>query len=105
EVEFSNAGRTSSPGELEEERRADAGLGVDADLPVHPPDELAADVEAQSGAAGDVRLVRVVPVELLEDRVLLRERDAEPLVADLNANSNGSLLRRHDHLAASRRVL
>src|SRR4051794_24630970 len=51
--------------ELEAESGALAALGFDPDAAVHPLHELAADVEAEAGAADAVRHVGVEPVELV----------------------------------------
>src|SRR5205085_12520332 len=88
-----------------EERRAGAGLRADADRPTHPADELPADVEAQPGPAVDVGLAGVAPVELLEDRLLLRRGDAEALVPDVDADAGLGARGRDRHLAALRGVL
>src|SRR5262249_55894693 len=64
--------------QLDPERRADAERRLDVDLAPHPPQELAADVEAEAGAADAPPEVRVEAVELLEDPLLLVERDSEP---------------------------
>src|SRR5436190_15932583 len=68
--------------QLEHERRPVRELGVDEDLAVHPPRELAADVEAEARAAAALRLLRVDTVELFEDRFLLGRRNADSLVRD-----------------------
>src|SRR3954447_16244413 len=68
--------------QLERELRAPAGLGVDPDPALHALDELAGDVEAETGAADALRHVRVEPVELVEDPVVLLGRDPEALVGD-----------------------
>ena len=59
-----------------------ARLGLDPDPAVHAADDLAADVEAEPGAADAAGQVRVEPVELLEDRAVLGGRDPEALVGD-----------------------
>ena len=65
-------------GQLDDERRALAERGLDPDLPVHPPHQLPADVEAEPGAADAARHPGVEPVELLEDPPVLAGGDAEP---------------------------
>src|SRR5213078_249716 len=69
-------------GQLEREGCALAGLRLDPDAPVHRPDELTADVEAEAGSADAAPLVRIEAVELVEDPLLLAHRDAEALVLD-----------------------
>src|SRR5215210_840527 len=91
--------------ELEEERRAYPGPGADADPAAHPADELAADVEPEPGAARNLSLMRIRAVELLEDRLLLRKRDPDPLVLDLDADGRLRTRRGDLHLAAVGRVL
>ena len=78
--------------QLERERRAAAGLRLDADPAAHPPDELARDVEAEAGAADTAREVRVEPEELLEDPLLLGGRDPETAVAHREADASVDLL-------------
>src|SRR5262245_44797051 len=68
--------------DLHEERGPLAVVRVDPDAPVEPVDELAADVEAEAGAADAARHVRIEAVELLEDAPALRRGNAEPAVAD-----------------------
>src|SRR3954467_3551653 len=63
--------------QLEAEARALALIRLDPDRPVHPPYELAGDVEAEPGAAPAAGQVRVDAVELVEDPALLARRDAE----------------------------
>src|SRR6266550_4182303 len=54
---------------------------------VHLLDALARDVEAEPGAADATGHLRVEAIELLEDALLLRRRDSEPLVAHLDAHA------------------
>src|SRR5207253_8404104 len=68
--------------ELEHERRSLARVGVDPDPAPHRADELAADVEPEATSPDAAPMVRIEAIELLEDPLLLAERDAEPLVAD-----------------------
>ena len=63
-------------GELDDERRAGARLRANVQPPAHPLHELARDVEAEPGAARRARQLRPRSVELLEDPLLLGERDA-----------------------------
>ena len=72
--------------QLDRERRAAPPVGGDPDPAVHAVHELAADVEAEAGAADAAGQVRVEPEELLEDSRLLGRRDAETLVFDAEAD-------------------
>src|SRR5207248_1656845 len=63
--------------QLDGERRAATAVRSHPDPAVHPVHELAADVEAEAGAADTARELRVEAEELLEDARLLRRRDAE----------------------------
>src|SRR2546430_11623897 len=92
-------------GELEHERRAAARLRLDADLAAHPSRQLAADVEAEAGSARRLRQVRIDPVELLEDRLLLARRDADAPVGDGQPDVPGFLAEGDGDRAARRRVL
>jgi len=67
-------------------------------------DELAADVEAEAGAADAARHVRVEAVELLEDPALLGERDAEPLIEHAELQPAAPLLEREDDLDEAQRM-
>src|SRR5215211_8980825 len=91
--------------ELEEERGAFALLGLQPDLPAHPFDELATDVEAKAGSADALDHVRIEPVELLEDPALLVGWDPHSLVGD--AEEHAALGRVDSQLDPSpvRRVL
>src|SRR5207244_3480048 len=66
---------------LHAEGRAFAVVRLDPDAPVVPVDELAADVEAEAGAADAASHVRIEAIELLEDAPALGCRDAEAAVA------------------------
>src|SRR5262249_45564651 len=72
--------------QLEGERRPFALCRRDPHPPLHSLDELAADVEAQPGAAHPAGHVRVDAVEALEDVRLLVRRDPDSLVADAEAD-------------------
>jgi hypothetical protein len=72
--------------QLEGERRAAARLRRDPDPTSHPPDELTADVEPETGSTHARRLVGIEPMELLEDPLLLRGRNAPTLVTDAEAH-------------------
>src|SRR5207247_5805982 len=87
------------------EARALAGLGVDLEPPIHALDELAADVEAQPAAADAAGLLRIEPVELLEDPLLLRARDPEPLVGHFDQALTVGRLEPNLDVAAVWRVL
>src|SRR5215212_9161586 len=63
--------------DLDIEDRALAVVGLDPDPPVHAPDELPRDVQAQAGATDASGHVRIEPVELLEDPAVLDRRDPE----------------------------
>ena len=87
-------GGLRSHGELDGERRARALVGLDPDAAVHAAHQLAADVEAEPGAADAAGEVRVEAEELLEDAAVLGGRDAEPLVADEEADAPSPAARR-----------
>src|SRR5881396_2094408 len=74
--------RLGSRRNLHIEDRAAPLVGLDPDSPMHAADELAGDIEAQSGAPDSAGHVGIDPVKLLEDAGLLGRRDAEPLVGD-----------------------
>src|SRR6266550_5308995 len=78
---------------------------LDPDSPMHAPDELARDVEAQTGASDPPGHVRVEPVELLEDPALLRGWDAEPLIGDGEAHVLAGSLKADVDVPARRRIL
>src|SRR3954462_2615820 len=68
-------------GDLDVERRASAvAVALDPDAAVEAADELAADVEAEAGAADAAGHVRIESVELLEDAPALARRDPEAAV-------------------------
>src|ERR1700675_3021569 len=90
--------------QLDGERRAASPVRGDPDTAVHAVHELAADVEAEAGAADAAGQVRVEPEELLEDSRLLCLRDAETLVFDLEADPAARLLQQDPHPAAVGRV-
>src|SRR5262249_42810579 len=79
------SGRGSDPlgqRQLEGERCALVRIGLDPDPAVHRLNELPADVEPQTASSDAAPMVRIESIELLEDPLLLAERDAQPLVAD-----------------------
>src|SRR5207247_9341981 len=78
---------------LEDERGALARLRVDPDLPVHPIDELAADVQTQTCSPHALGHVRIEAVELLKDPPVRPDRDAAAFVAD--AEAGRAVLRLH----------
>ena len=82
-------GRLFRSGErqLEREGRAARPAPTRPDPAAHAADDLAADVEAEAGAADAAREVRVEAEELLEDPLVLGGRDAEPAVADGEADA------------------
>src|SRR5207342_3025001 len=82
-------------GQLDDERRPLAECRFDPDLSVHAPDELAADVEAEAGAADAASHVRVEPIELLEDPPVLRGWDPEAFVDDREADQSVAVRHRH----------
>ena len=91
--------------ELDEEGRALAELRLDPDLPVHPAHELAADVEAEAGAADAAGHVGIEAVELLEDPPVLGRGDAEPGVGDREADRAVAVRDRERDRPALGRVL
>ncbi len=80
-------------------------LRLDPDPPVDAPHELAADVEAEPRAADAAGHVGVETIELLEDSLLLGDRDAETGVADRKLHVMVTLFERDRHVSAVRRVL
>src|SRR6185437_10782906 len=92
-------------GELERRRRAEARLGLDPDPPAHRADEFPADVEPEPRAADSTSLVRIEAVELLEDPLLLAERDPQALVSDGEAQPLPDARDRHVDATSRRRVL
>src|SRR5207302_9872305 len=96
--------------DLDEERRAlglarAGAVALDPDAAVEAAHELAADVEAEAGAADAARHVRVEPVELLEDPPALGRRDAEALVRDGPAHTTLAAEDLHLDRSSVRRVL
>src|SRR5207253_2453781 len=73
-------------GDLDDEGRAGVVVRLDPDAPVHPADELAADVEPEPGAADSAGHVRIEAVELLEDPRPLRVGNSQARVADDEAH-------------------
>src|SRR5262249_41113032 len=72
--------------QLERERRALVGRALHAQLATHRADQAARDREAEAGLArGAVALV-TRGLERLEDRLAPARVDAQPRVADLEAN-------------------
>src|SRR3954470_3363123 len=72
--------------DLDVEGRAGAAVGLDPDAAVDPAHELAADVEAETGAADAAAHIGVEAVELLEDPPLLAWGDPEAGVRDREAD-------------------
>src|SRR5215470_20031529 len=68
--------------QLEREGRPFALPRRHPDSSVHLVDELLADVEPEARTAHTAGHLRVQPVELVEDALLLDERDAKSVVAD-----------------------
>ena len=93
------------PGSSTTKRRAFAELRLDPDRPVHPADELAADVEAEAGAADPTGHVRIEAVELLEDPAVLGGGDPEPAVVDREADRTVAVRDRERDEPALGRVL
>src|SRR6266540_2268810 len=91
--------------EVEPERRAAAEVRGDLDLTAHSSHELAADVEAEAGAADAARQIRIEPVELLEDPLVLVDGDPEPFVLDREADPVVVPLESNVDPAAARGVL
>ena len=73
--------------QIDDEDRALSLLRADREAASHPANELAADVEAEPGAADAARELGIDAVELAEDPPLLEGRDADPFVADSDANA------------------
>ena len=81
------SGEVARGGQFDREGRARADAGRrHPDAAVHAPHELAADVEAEPGAADAAVHIRVEAIELVEDPALLGDRDAKPLVVHREAN-------------------
>src|SRR5215210_7812234 len=78
--------------QVDDERRALTLARRDRDAALHPPHELAADVEAETRAPDAAGLLGIEPVELPEDPLLLAVRDPEALVADRDLQGAFSLL-------------
>src|SRR4051795_12408129 len=92
--------------DLDVERRAPAvAVALDPDAAVEAADELAADVEAEAGAADPARHVRIEAVELLEDAPPLGGGDAEPPVGDRPADAALALAQADLDRPAVRRIL
>src|SRR6266508_1825859 len=91
-ISSSNTGRRLSGGrnshqvgcdrQLEGEGRASSLLGGDPDPPVHLPDELVTDVQAETSAHDTAGQERIKPMELLEDARLLLGGNAQSLISD-----------------------
>src|SRR5688500_17281261 len=73
--------------QVDEEGRAPRGARCHPDPAFHAQDELPAGVEAGPGAADAPREIGVEAVELREDPLMLRRRDAEALVAHGKADA------------------
>ena len=73
--------------DLDRERRAPVGFGLDPDAPAHHAHEFARDVETEAGAADPAGHVRVEAIELLEDAPVLGVGDPEALVTHSEADS------------------
>src|SRR5579862_8892027 len=71
-------------GQLDPEGRTSPDLRVDADRATHARHQLARDVQPEPRPAHAGGLRRVKAVELLEDPLLLRDRDADPVVFNLD---------------------
>src|SRR6266536_1508872 len=79
------------PRQLDHERRAGARRRADVEPTAHALHELARDVEAEPGASLGPRQLRPGAVELLEDPLLLGERDAGAGVGD--EDEDGAVVR------------
>ena len=75
------------------------------DRPVHPSDQLAADVQPEAASSDARQHVRVGAIELLEDATLGVAGDAEPLVGDLDPHDAVVLRQPNVHRSAAGRVL
>src|SRR6266550_5779173 len=73
-------------GDLDVEGRARGPVRLDPDAAVDPAHELAADVEAEPGAADAAAHAGIEAVELLEDPALVGGRNPEPRVGDREAD-------------------
>src|SRR4051812_33362826 len=78
------SGRLRRPRQCDAERRAFARRRFNRERSVQPVDDLAADVEAEPGATDAAAHLGIEPVELLEDPLLLRGRDPDSLVDDVD---------------------
>src|ERR687887_1336575 len=97
--------RALSTRQFEHERRTACGLRRDSDLAAHSPRELAADVEAEAGAARALGQLRIDAVELVEDSLLLCRRDPHALVGNGKLHAVPVPRDGDRDLAAERRVL
>src|SRR5216117_3828287 len=68
--------------QLEDERGTCTGLRTHVEAAAHSLRELARDVEAEPGSARRPRELRIAPVELLENRLLLLLRDPGAGIGD-----------------------
>src|SRR4051812_11622569 len=91
--------------DLDVEGRSGAAVGFDPDAALDAAHELAADVEAEAGAADAAAHVGVEAVELLEDPPLLARGDPEAGVRDREADVAFARLERDVDRAAVGRVL
>src|SRR6185295_6407799 len=73
--------------QLGHEGRAAASARLDPDAAAHPREQLAADVEAEAGAADSPGQVGVEAVELLEDPAVFRRRHSEAVVVHGEAHA------------------
>src|SRR6266542_4376721 len=92
-------------GKLGDEGRATCSARLDPDATAHALEQLAADVQAEAGAADAAGQIGVEAIELLEDAAMLGGWNAQALVADREPQARPIDLDLHYHAAAVRRVL
>src|SRR5437667_2748335 len=91
--------------DLERERRPRPVVPRYPDSPSHLPDELVANVEAETRASDPARHLRVEACELLEDALPVLFRDPDSLVLDREAYAITQRMCGDLDAAAPRRVL
>src|SRR5215207_2924345 len=99
------AGAARQQRQVDDERRPLPFPRADRDPALHPPDELAADVQAQPGSADAPGLLGIDAVNLAEDPLLLAVRDPETLVPHCDPQAAVARLELDLHTPALGRVL